>query len=595
MLAEKVASEAATAAAAEAVAAAEKLIAIEATKRRAIVEHIQARREAEREAAAELIALEASKRLAVVAHLQARREAELAAATEAIAIEAAKRRAVVLHIQARREAERAATEQVVIDARAAAGEWISIWQRAFEGGGGLFGAFQATIQKGLSGITSSVQGKLSGALGSNLGGMIGGLFSGGMTTAITLGLKGVAAIGKKIWGWIAGGPSEAELAAREAFAGFHKGAVEALGGTQRFADEVQVAINAGWGTTLAETRAGFILWGTDAGLTYDQAFAKYEQYQGAVAAGNTELMAQLEEEFAGYRQTAEETNAAAARSAEEAAAKAAAAWVKTMSATMGAYFRAKDAGVAAYDKVFEAAIASGAGQEEAANQAANAQQEASDRILSEEREKYIQLAKFEAILAEIRKGNVEGAVAAGEKAATDTALAWDLSLGHIADADEIATGDRITNATSVADNAIEESDRSTDAIVGDIESIPTTRTVEIEYYGSRTGEHGPPDEDSYGDETYGDDHLEGRQHGGPVRAGRPYMVGERGPELFVPSRSGRIDPNVSSGGGGVDAKEIAKAVADALHGTKMDMDGRQFGRLVVRHQQLAIAELGGRR
>ena len=35
-----------------------------------------------------------------------------------------------------------------------------------------------------------------------------------------------------------------------------------------------------------------------------------------------------------------------------------------------------------------------------------------------------------------------------------------------------------------------------------------------------------------------------RQHGGPVGAGRPYLVGEAGPELFVPSRSGRIEPNV---------------------------------------------------
>src|SRR5215210_7437797 len=33
----------------------------------------------------------------------------------------------------------------------------------------------------------------------------------------------------------------------------------------------------------------------------------------------------------------------------------------------------------------------------------------------------------------------------------------------------------------------------------------------------------------------------GRATGGPVSAGRPYVVGERGPELFVPSSSGRID------------------------------------------------------
>jgi phage-related minor tail protein len=33
----------------------------------------------------------------------------------------------------------------------------------------------------------------------------------------------------------------------------------------------------------------------------------------------------------------------------------------------------------------------------------------------------------------------------------------------------------------------------------------------------------------------------GRATGGPVSAGRSYVVGERGPELFVPSSGGRID------------------------------------------------------
>jgi phage-related minor tail protein len=33
----------------------------------------------------------------------------------------------------------------------------------------------------------------------------------------------------------------------------------------------------------------------------------------------------------------------------------------------------------------------------------------------------------------------------------------------------------------------------------------------------------------------------GRATGGPVSGGRAYMVGERGPELFVPSSSGRVE------------------------------------------------------
>ena len=46
--------------------------------------------------------------------------------------------------------------------------------------------------------------------------------------------------------------------------------------------------------------------------------------------------------------------------------------------------------------------------------------------------------------------------------------------------------------------------------------------------------------------------IPGLAMGGPVSAGSPYVVGERGPELFVPSSSGSIVSNskMSSGGGG---------------------------------------------
>ncbi|HEY0043760.1 MAG TPA: tail tape measure protein [Allosphingosinicella sp.] len=46
----------------------------------------------------------------------------------------------------------------------------------------------------------------------------------------------------------------------------------------------------------------------------------------------------------------------------------------------------------------------------------------------------------------------------------------------------------------------------------------------------------------------------GRATGGPVSPGRPYMVGERGPELFVPTASGRVEPHGSGGGGGRDVR-----------------------------------------
>ncbi|MDE2906671.1 MAG: phage tail tape measure protein [Acidobacteriota bacterium] len=42
--------------------------------------------------------------------------------------------------------------------------------------------------------------------------------------------------------------------------------------------------------------------------------------------------------------------------------------------------------------------------------------------------------------------------------------------------------------------------------------------------------------------------IDGRQFGGQVSAGMPYVVGEAGPELFVPNVSGRIDPRAVGGG-----------------------------------------------
>lgn len=43
--------------------------------------------------------------------------------------------------------------------------------------------------------------------------------------------------------------------------------------------------------------------------------------------------------------------------------------------------------------------------------------------------------------------------------------------------------------------------------------------------------------------------LTGKAIGGPVQAGSPYMVGERGPEMFIPNSSGSIVPNDKMGGG----------------------------------------------
>lgn len=48
----------------------------------------------------------------------------------------------------------------------------------------------------------------------------------------------------------------------------------------------------------------------------------------------------------------------------------------------------------------------------------------------------------------------------------------------------------------------------------------------------------------------------GRATGGPVTGGRPYRVGENGPELFVPTTSGRIIAAGAGGGSGAGGRDV---------------------------------------
>lgn len=55
-----------------------------------------------------------------------------------------------------------------------------------------------------------------------------------------------------------------------------------------------------------------------------------------------------------------------------------------------------------------------------------------------------------------------------------------------------------------------------------------------------------------------------RQAGGPVAPGRPFLVGERGPELFVPPGSGSIAPNNALGGGGTNVTVVNVTSTDEI-------------------------------
>ncbi|MGB6184830.1 MAG: tail tape measure protein, partial [Sphingopyxis granuli] len=72
---------------------------------------------------------------------------------------------------------------------------------------------------------------------------------------------------------------------------------------------------------------------------------------------------------------------------------------------------------------------------------------------------------------------------------------------------------------------------------------------------------------------------------GPVSAGRAYRVGERGPELFVPGASGRIEPAA-----GAAVRNIAITVN--VRGEAASAPGRlaQTGRQLARAVRRAVAE-----
>ncbi|MFA5990262.1 MAG: tail tape measure protein [Sphingomonas sp.] len=79
----------------------------------------------------------------------------------------------------------------------------------------------------------------------------------------------------------------------------------------------------------------------------------------------------------------------------------------------------------------------------------------------------------------------------------------------------------------------------------------------------------------------------GRATGGPVSPGRAYVVGERGPELFVPTTSGQIATTAPGGGrdvrvaisinanGGEGARALAQSSRQVARAVKAAIDGVQ--------------------
>ena len=81
-----------------------------------------------------------------------------------------------------------------------------------------------------------------------------------------------------------------------------------------------------------------------------------------------------------------------------------------------------------------------------------------------------------------------------------------------------------------------------------------------------------------------------RAMGGPVSPGKAYLVGERGPELFIPSAAGKVASNQNSMGGGgmtvyVDARGSQAGVGEEIKRALSEYSRGEYGRTVAHMQQ----------
>lgn len=79
----------------------------------------------------------------------------------------------------------------------------------------------------------------------------------------------------------------------------------------------------------------------------------------------------------------------------------------------------------------------------------------------------------------------------------------------------------------------------------------------------------------------------GRATGGPVSPGRAYRVGENGPELFVPTSSGRVETGVPSAG----AREVRVAITVNAQAGESPAALQRSSRQVARAVRAALVGL----
>ena len=392
-------------------------------------------------------------------------------------------------------------------------------------------------------------------------------------------------------------PSEAEIAARESFAGIHTSAVEVFGETAAYQERVGIAIAAGWDRTLAETRIGFDLAAEAAGLAAAEGELLYARYQEAVKSGNTEVVASIEATYQSWIASAAEAEAAATAAAE-----------RTTSAAVSGFERSQREGETAYQKVYEAAKVAGAGEELAIKEASEARDQAIAKALADEGDKFARIAAFEAALAVGTEATEAQRAAAANAAAAAALESWDVALGAVTAADKAAadamsgdTGGPARTKAAIAAALTAEATGAVPAVVGALEALPGKAgemasgintalgairkdyEINVRHHTTYSSSGSSADPGEGGE-------FEHRAAGGPVDAGRPYIVGEVQPELFVPRTPGHIVPQVPA------PAAPATGSGEKMH-LNLYLDGRQvegLAEILETRRQVARRRVGAR-
>ena len=410
--------------------------------------------------------------------------------------------------------------------------------------GGFIGAWQKN--SGWSGLMDGA----SAALGAfATGGWQSGIMS-MVQTAVTYlppGFKEAAqiAIGMytTLWNTFKN-PSDAEVRARQDVDDYEAAAIEGLSESQ-----IAEAMAAGWQSW---EDAAFLIGIRDqylaVGLSAEQAERDVQAYWDAMAAGDEAAVDAQQEAWDELGVSVAEVEAAT-----EAATRAAlAAWESIGRSAASAYDRAKKAGADAYDTVYAKAIESGAGQEEAALRATAAQIAATEEVLAAEGQKYARIAAFDAAMALGVNATAEERAEAARLAAAAAIESWDAAMVAVTESDAAANAAITGDAAVTSDVIVDESEAAGEGVglvfegmaddswvaAGEIQAAfdSIKINIPINYTDNRP-------EPAAG--------VPGRAAGGPVEAMRPYLVGERGPEVVVPTRSGTVVPNDELGTAGV--------------------------------------------